>query len=338
MEQLVEYLAYTRQREARLAVRRQNFPRPLEFMLLPQTLDAPTVDRSFFLRDGIGYIRVASFEAKTGKDFAAAIEKLGGNGLPGLVVDLRNNSGGVFTSALEMAALFLPPAARITSIRGRAKKEEPIEVPANPEKTYRFPVAVLVNEKTASASEVFCAALQDHGRAKIVGASTYGKGLVQSVFPVSGGNGLALTTAYYYTPKGRSLQKKLDDAQIDPSLATQQAGVHPDVEMSPEPPTRLRAFLDTNGLITSYATEWVQRNPTPSPQWELPLQALDAYRVWLSEKDVLPGLTEWNWDRDWIRQRLEQEIVNLTLGVEQGDQREIRHDRQAVAAAATLRQ
>jgi carboxyl-terminal processing protease len=336
LEQMPEFLAYTRQKEAILAVRRDNFPRPLEFTLSPAALDAPTVERAFFLKPGCGYVRVSSFEDKTGRDLAAAVAKLGGKGLKSLVLDLRGNPGGVFKSALESAALFLPAGKRITSVRGRNKKEENIDVPEGND-AYDFPVAVLVNEKSASGSEVVAAALQEHGRAKIVGLPTYGKGLVQSVFPLSHGNGIALTTAYYYTPKGRSIQRRLEDAQIDPNLnPNRYAGVQPDVRAEPDGMTRMRVFLDSNGLITLYAREWVSKNPKPGPAWTLPLRELDRFQLWLSEKNVQPSLNEWGRDRDWMLNRLEQEIANLTLGVERGDEVEAKRDPQIQAALALL--
>jgi carboxyl-terminal processing protease len=338
LEQMQEYLAYTRQRDALLAVRRDNFPRPLEFTLSPAALDAPTVERAFHLKPNYGYIRVASFEDKTGRDLAAAIEKLGGKSLRGLVIDLRNNPGGVFKSALESAALFLPPKTRITSIRGRNKKEENIDVPED-NSPYTFPVALIVNEKSASGSEVLAAALQDNARAKIVGLATYGKGLVQSVFPLSHGSGIALTTAYYYTPKGRSIQRRIEDAQIDPNLNPEKfAGVQPDLRVDPDGVTRLRVFLDANGLITLYAREWTQKNSPPAANWTLPLRELDRFQLWLSEKNVQPSLGEWGRDRDWMLNRLEQEIINLTRGVEFGDEVEARRDPQVQAALATLPQ
>jgi len=325
MEQMVEYLTYTRQKDALLSVRRQNFPRPLEFVLSPATLNAPTVERTFALKPGFGYIRVGSFEEKTGRDLKNAIEKLGGHALKGLVLDLRNNPGGVFTSALETASLFLPSGAKITSVRGRSKKEENIDVPAD-NQPYQFALTVLLNEKSASASEVVAAALQDNNRARIIGLPSYGKGLVQSVFPITGGNGLALTTAYYYTPKGRSIQRRYEGAQIDPNLNDAKAGVQPDIEQGPERPTRLRIFLDTNGMITSYATEWLRSNPKPQPGFVMPRATLDLYQRWLSERNVQPTLGEWSIDREWVQNRLEQEIVNLSLGVEFGDEIEARRD------------
>lgn len=327
MEQMIEYLGYTRQKDALLAVRRQNFPRPLEFVLSPATLNAPTVERAFALAPGFGYIRVSSFEEKTGRDLKNAIERIGGNQLKGLVLDLRNNPGGVFASALETASLFLPSGTNITSVRGRSKKQENIDVPTNND-PYKFPLAILMNEKSASGSEVVAAALQDHKRAVIIGIPSYGKGLVQSVFPVMGGNGLALTTAYYYTPNGRSIQRRYEGAQIDPTLNEAKAGVQPDIAQHPEIPTRLQAFLDSNGLITTYATEWVRLNPKPQPGFVMPKSVLDQYQRWLSERNVQPTLAEWSIDRDWVQNRLEQEIVNLTLGVEAGDEIEARRDPQ----------
>lgn len=335
MEQMVEYLTYTRQKDALLSVRRQNFPRPLEFVLSPATLNAPTVERTFLVAPGVAYIRVASFEEKTGRDLRNAIDKIGGSKLKGLVLDLRNNPGGVFSSALETASLFLPPGTRITSVRGRSKKEENIEVPAATE-PYTFPLTVLINEKSASGSEVVASALQDHKRATIIGLPSYGKGLVQSVFPIIGGNGLALTTAYYYTPKGRSIQRRYEGAQIDPKLNESKAGVQPDIEQTPERTTRLRAFLDGNGMITAFANEWVRANPKPQPGFVMPRQVLDLYQRWLSEHNVQPSLAEWSVDRDWVQNRLEQEIVNLSLGVEAGDEIEARRDPQVQRAVSEI--
>ena len=334
-EQMVEFLAYSRQKDAVLAVRRQNFPRPLEFVLSPATLDAPTVERAFPLKPGIGYIRVSSFEDKTGRDLKNAIEKIGGKKLQGLVLDLRNNPGGVFSSALETASLFLPAGTRLTSVRGRSKKEENVDVPAGND-PYSFPLTVLMNEKSASGSEVVASALQDNGRAKIVGLPSYGKGLVQSVFPVSNGNGLALTTAYYYTPKGRSIQRRYEDSQIDATLNTSLAGVQPDFLQGPETHNRLRAFLDSNGLTVAFATQWVQGNPKPGPGFQMPLATLDQFQQWLSARNVQPTLAEWSKDRDWVANRLEQEILNQTLGVERGDEIEARRDPQIQLALAQL--
>ncbi|MGA2197566.1 MAG: S41 family peptidase, partial [Bryobacteraceae bacterium] len=199
LDQLSELLSESRQHPAQLDVRRPGSGGIVRMVLTPEDMETPSVDRAFFIGAGIGYIRAASFDERTGKDIRRAIEKLGGEHLAGLVLDLRNNPGGVVSAALETAALFLQPGQQVFTIRGRGVPEKAEDVPetASP---YDFKLALLVNEKSASASEIVAGALQDHDRATIVGEVSYGKGLVQSVFPLSENAGLALTTALYYTP------------------------------------------------------------------------------------------------------------------------------------------
>src|SRR5262249_6417148 len=142
-----------------------------------------------------------------------AIEKLGGDHLKGLVLDLRNNPGGLLTAAVETASLFLRPGQKLVTVRGRSVHEKTELGPASA-KPYGCKLAILINGKTASASEIVSGAMQDHDRATILGESSFGKGLVQSVYPLSESTGLALTTALYYTPSGRSIQKPLDAARF----------------------------------------------------------------------------------------------------------------------------
>ena len=129
-DQLVGLLGQSRTMKVKLDVRRQNTPRLLEFVLSPEAMDTPSVERIFTLAPGIGYLRVGGFEVKTGKDIGAAIQKLGGDNLKGLVLDLRNNPGGVVGAAIETASLFLEPGQRIFSIRGRSKETENVDVAA----------------------------------------------------------------------------------------------------------------------------------------------------------------------------------------------------------------
>src|SRR5579883_1160901 len=201
LDQLTQLLSQSRQQQAQLEVRRPGTAGILHFVLSPEEMQSPSVERAFFLAAGIGYIRVSSFDEKTGVELKAAIEKLGGDRLAGLVLDLRNNPGGVVTAALETSALFLRPGQKIFTIRGRSVPEKSESVPADA-KPYAFKLAILINGKTASASEIVTGAMQDHDRATVIGEASYGKGLVQNVFSLSQGTGLALTVAFYYTPSG----------------------------------------------------------------------------------------------------------------------------------------
>jgi carboxyl-terminal processing protease len=323
-EQLVGLLGQARTMKVKLDVHRQNTPRLLEFFLSPEAIDTPSVERVFLLPSGVGYLRIGGFEVKTGKEIRAAIEKLGGDKLKGLVLDLRNNPGGVVGAAIETASLFLQPGQRIFSIRGRSKETENVDVAADA-KGYRFPLAVLVNEKSASASEIIAAAMQEHHRGFVIGQPTYGKGLVQNVFPLSNKSALALTVAYYYTPEGRSLQRPLRDSQIDATLATTAGGLRPEYPVAPEAQTRLRIALDASGSFTTFATEFTRREKV-TPSFEVSNALLDVFRSWLGEHRIQPGVTEWVVDTFWIRNRLRQEILNQGVSVERGDEVELERD------------
>jgi carboxyl-terminal processing protease len=314
-DQLIQLLSQSRQQAAKLDVRRPNSPRLLQFILTPENMDAQSVDRAFLLEPGIGYVRVASFDSKTGTQLKAAIEQVGGAQLKALVLDLRNNPGGVVGSALEAASLFLKPGQRIVSARGRQKKTEDVDVPASAQ-PYSMPLAVLVNAKTASAAEILASALQDNGRAVVAGERTYGKGLVQSVYPLSEGTGIALTTAYYYTPKGKSLQKPLRDSQIGESG---EGGLQPSISYVPPALSRLQYVLEANGAFTDYARR-LRSDVAVTPQ------ILDDFQFWLTQRNIQPSVADWTRDRAWIESRLRQEILNLSLGVEKGDEVEMMRD------------
>lgn len=334
-EQIMQLLQQARQQTVRLDVRRQNTPRLLQFELTPASMDAPSVDRIFHLEPGLGFIRCSSFEGNTAKDLRAAIEKLGGHKLKGLVLDLRANPGGVLPAALEIASMFLKPGQRIISVKGRSKKTEEIDVPANAV-PYAFPVAVIVNAKSASASEIVAAALQDHQRGTIVGEPTFGKGLVQSVFPTMTDTAVALTVAYYYSPNGRNLQRPLKDVQVETPTADMPGGVKPDITPLHPRPSRLHYALEASGAFTAFATEYTRREKI-ADGFEVTPRLADEFRGWLIERRIQPGMAEWTADARWIQQRLKQEIYNLALGVEKGDEIEMRNDLAVIEAIRAIK-
>lgn len=337
-EQLVQLLGEARQHEAGLLVRRPGEESLLPFVLTPALMDAPSVDRAFLPAPGVGYLRVTSFDAATGGLVKETIEKLGGASLKSLVLDLRNNPGGVAAAAVEVASLFLKPGQAVMSIRGRATQSEEVDVPQNAE-PYSFPVAVLVNGKTASASEIVAGALQDHDRAVILGEPTFGKGLVQSVYNLSVNTGLALTTAFYYTPSGRSIQHPLQGVQLDTGqLAARKqfhtdsgrvvsggGGIRPDEIVYPQPVTRLSMVLDASGSYTSFAADYLQKHKV-TEDFKVTGELLDEFEVFLSARNIRPGVSDWLGERDRIQSRLKEEIFNLAFGVAKGDEVEAQSD------------
>jgi carboxyl-terminal processing protease len=183
-EQLIQLLTEARQHQIRIDVRRPGSARLLPLMLTPEDVESSSVDRAFLLQPGIGYVRASSFDVNTGKQIREAIESLGGSNLKGLVLDLRNNPGGVLQSAVDTVSLFLNPEQKIVSVRGRAVGGDEATVPKDA-KPYQFPLSVLINGKSASASEIVAGAIEDQRRGRILGEQSFGKGLVQSVFPLS---------------------------------------------------------------------------------------------------------------------------------------------------------
>lgn len=335
-EQIVGLLTEARQQKITAFVRRQGFSRVFQFTLTPELVDAPSVDRTFFLKPGYGYIRVASWDVQTAKQLHDAIEKLSPDKVKGLVLDLRNNPGGIVKAALDAASMFLEPGQRILTARGRSKEVDSADVPRNAQ-PYHFPLALIVNEKTASASEILSGALQDHDRAVIVGEPTYGKGLVQSVMPLSGGAGLAITTAFYYTPSGRTIQRPLRNSALSETFAERRSGpptyktnkgrtvtggggIQPDIVVSPEPFTRLEGVLDSSGAVTAFATQYLAAHSPLPENFEVTADLLDDFKVNLAARDIQPSVAEWITDQPWIKSRLKEEIVTQAHGVDKGDE------------------
>jgi len=311
LEQLIQVLAATRQQQALLAVRRQGTAGILTFTLTPTELQSPSVDRLFEISPGVAYLRVTSFDEDTGKLLAEAIEKLGGRKLKGLVMDLRDNPGGSLTSALEASSLFLKSGTRILSARGRSSKTQDIDVPAKAE-PYEFRLAVLIDGKTASAAEIVTGAVQDNDRGVVLGEPSFGKGLVQSVTSLAEGCGLALTTAFYYTPSGRSIQKPLRAGQLEsatdraerPEYKTKRGrtvrgggGIEPDIRVLPEAPTKLKYVLEASASFTSFATDYLRRVRELPAGFKVTAPLLDEFQLYLSQRNIRPGIGspgDWN--------------------------------------------
>jgi len=205
-----------------LMVVRQGQAKPIKIDLIRDIIKVRSV-RSKMLPDDIGYVRVAQFQERTGQDLAEHLSEMGQDGAPkALILDLRNDPGGLLTGAIGVSAAFLPADALVVSTDGRAAdsrhkylanpvdyaRGEPDYLSDLPAWTKTVPMVVLVNAGSASASEIVAGALQDHGRAKVMGNQTFGKGSVQVILPISHETAIKLTTSRYYTPDGRSIQAK----------------------------------------------------------------------------------------------------------------------------------
>ena len=183
---------------------REGQSKPLVFDLVRDEIPNPSVDLAYEIRPGVGYIHLTQFQETTAQEVIDAIN--GFQNLHGLVFDLRNNPGGLLSQAVEVCDHLLTKGQTIVSQRGRAYPDQ-VYTANHGNDGKAFPIVVLVNRNTASAAEIVSGALQDHDRALIVGETTFGKGLVQTVYNLSENTGLALTTYHYYTPSGRLIQR-----------------------------------------------------------------------------------------------------------------------------------
>ena len=198
-----------------IKIERAGQPAPLTFRIVRESVPLPSIRNAYMIRPGTGYIGLTGgFQQTTGDELRAAMTKLKAQGMRQVVLDLRGNPGGLLNQAIEVASEFLQHGQPIVSIRGRVEHKEPYTYRSTGTEPEDFPLVVLINHNSASASEIVAGAFQDLGRALIVGQTSFGKGLVQGIFELDYGAGLTLTTARYYTPYGRSLQRDYSSGSL----------------------------------------------------------------------------------------------------------------------------
>ncbi len=215
-----------------ITVMRKGLPEPVDFTIVRDIIPLESV-RSLLLKPGYGYVRITNFRENTADDVEAALKKLEPRktSLSGLILDLRDNPGGLLDQAVEVSDIFLEKGP-IVSIKGRLEAHSKI-YEAHPDKhKHLYPIVLLINDGSASASEIVAGALQDHGRALVLGTTSFGKGSVQTVEPLRDGSGLKLTIARYYTPNGQAIQTRgiVPDVLVEQRYVTSNEGKqHPHI-------------------------------------------------------------------------------------------------------------
>ncbi len=280
----------------KITVAREGAAEPLDFTITRATIAVRSV-KSKMLEPGLGYIRLTQFQERTADDLAAALERFDKQGLKGLILDMRNNPGGLLDQAVKVADVWVD-SGLIVYTDGRIENQR-MEFRATRDVAKRdYNIIVIVNEGSASASEIVAGALQDTGRALVVGTQTFGKGSVQTIIPLSDGSALRLTTARYFTPKGRSIQAKgiTPDIVVEAGTVVGRDGTQRSVirerdlerhflgedekKESPEPQSR------TRGEEPSTAAEKAAKPPEPQmtlgePGKDLQLdRAIDMLKSW----------------------------------------------------------
>lgn len=236
-----------------IKVERAGHPAPLYFTIVRSAVPLPSIRNAYMIRPGTGYIGLTGgFQRSSDEELSNAMKRLQEQGMRQLILDLRGNPGGLLDQAIDVASEFLPRGEVIVSVKGRTEYSEPTVYKSTGSDPATVPLVILINRNSASASEIVAGAIQDHGRGLIVGETSFGKGLVQRIFQLPFNTGLTLTTARYYTPYGRSLQRDYSSGSIYDYYTRHD----PDETPSPSSPANGSRNLDAPLQLAS---------PTPVP-------------------------------------------------------------------------
>ncbi len=361
--------------EVSLTIERAGAPEPLTVEVTRDEVPFPSVRNSFMMRPGIGYIGLTGgFNQETTEELRGAVSQLKEQGMNSLILDLRRNPGGLLDQSVRVAEMFLPKGLEIVSVRGREGR---------PPKVYRsenqnpetMPLVILINGETASASEIVAAAMQDWHRARLVGEESFGKGLVQTVYSLRWKTGLTLTTAKYYTPSGRSIQRPYNGVGIydyfvanrgeepaakrsSKSQSKSQAGaamgkriaggITPNVVVKiPDSDIRLRdacfefARLLVAGQVAGLGEYAVKRTEygyqLRGNEYHLTDQVIAAFRSFIRERRELQAPEDLlNRNMEYARRRIRAEVITAAYGVEAGERFLIESDDQALRAVEEI--
>ncbi len=346
----------------RITVGREGYADPILFTITRDEIPRHAVDVAFMLRPGVGYIKLSGFNETTDRDLAEALKQLNAGALSGLIVDLRDNPGGLLNEGVAVADMFLDKNQLIVSHRGRASQERRYYA-VRGNQGVQVPLVMLINGSSASAAEIVVGAIQDHDRGLVVGETSFGKGLVQTVSQLSENTGLALTTAKYYTPSGRLIQRDYKAVSLYEYHYNRKAphqpteikltdggrqvygggGIAPDVLV---PLPKLNKFQDTlltRDIFFRYAAgvggftrHFLGNKPEITKSFVTDEAVLTEFRRYLDKQTISytePDLAE---NLTWIRRRIKKEVFTSVFGLTEGYKVELEDDLQVQKAVESL--
>jgi carboxyl-terminal processing protease len=342
--------------KVRITIERPGEPQPLEMTVERDEIPLYTIKYAFDIRPGIGYIRIDKFSETTSHELDEALAKLGQAEMKGLILDLRDNPGGALSQAIEVSDRFLAKDQIIVSTKGR-QGQQAHEYRAPRGRRYMYPMVVLINQNSASASEIVAGALQDHDRALIVGETSFGKALVQTIYPLDDGSrGLALTTGKYYTPAERLIQrdysngfydyfytrakiqaKNREERQTDGGRTVYGGGgIAPDYAVT-QKGNKLGRLIDRKNLFYEFVTKLTSGQVKSDVPYQYSADKLSAeekdrlkdelqitdrtvelFKDHLREKSVAFSDESFEENKELIRNRLKQELFLVLLGDREG--------------------
>jgi len=328
----------------KILVTREGYPDSLLFTVTRDEIPRHSVDIAFLIKPAIGYVRLSQFNETTDREIADALKELGANSLDGLILDMRGNPGGLLNEAVAVGDMFLEKNQLIVSYHGRNAPERRFYA-VRGNQGMNVPLVILVNNNSASAAEIVTGAVQDHDRGLVVGETTFGKGLVQTVTPLAENTGLALTTARYYTPSGRLIQRdyksvslyayhyerKVPDhpteiRQTDSGRqVTGGGGITPDILVDTPKPTKFQEALYRDDVlypveqgVGSFTRYYLGTKPNITHSFEVDDHVMKEFRDYLTKRNIHYTELEMAENQDWIKRKIKQEVFMSAYGTQEG--------------------
>jgi carboxyl-terminal processing protease len=327
-----------------ITIQRAGETAPFDVTLIRDEIPTHSVAHAFIVQPGVGLVRISSFTATTTSELDEALEKLKGQGMERLILDLRSNPGGLLDQAVGVASRFIPEGKLVVYTRGRIAGSDQDYTAKGDVKTTAT-LIVLVDHNSASASEIVSGSIQDHDCGLVVGETTFGKGLVQRVIPLRDGGALALTTAKYYTPSGRLIQRdytNLDDYFLDAELSDDDApspvdpdstgrevrktdsgrpvygggGITPDYIVRAERESSLLSRLRRENIMFDYAVRYVASHPDLKPGFVVGDAGLKDFQNFLASRNFKYEPEQFEGSRKGIELRLRSQIGRVKWGSE----------------------
>jgi carboxyl-terminal processing protease len=336
-----------------ISLGREGWEKPIEVTVVRDEIPRPGVEFSEMVKPGIGYVRVSTFNETTDSDLAEALKQLNFSKLDGLIIDLRNNGGGLLNQAVGMADMFLDKNEIVVSHRGRSSPERRYYA-VRGNQGIEVPLIVLVNGQSASASEIVSGAIQDHDRGLIVGEVSFGKGLVQTQFPLSEDTALLLTTARYYTPSGRLIQRDyknvtLYDYHYNPKPPQKPevkltdggrqvfggGGITPDQVIAMPKPNEFEDMLLRHGVfypfpsgVGDFARYYLGTRPTITKEFSPDDSVIAQLRKFLNQQRVKYTDQDLQANDAWLKWEIKREVFTTIFGLNEGYKVALENDAQ----------
>jgi carboxyl-terminal processing protease len=346
-----------------ISLGREGWEKPIEVTVTRDEIPRPGVEYFTMAKPGIGYVRVSTFNETTDSDLADALRQLDVSKLDGLIIDLRNNGGGLLNQAVGMADMFLDKNEIVVSHRGRASQNRPYYA-IRGNQGIEVPVIVLINGQSASASEIVSGAIQDHDRGLIVGETSFGKGLVQTQFPLSEDTALLLTTARYYTPSGRLIQRdyknvSLYDYHYNPQPPTKPevkltdsgrqvfggGGITPDDIIAAPKPDDFQQMLYRRGVfylqqqgVGDFTRFYLGEKPEITKDFVVNDAVLAQFRKYLDQQKIKYSDADIQANVNWLKWQIKREVFTAYFGLNDGYKVELQDDVQLEKAIELIPQ